>query len=161
MRTVVFFKGCPLRCAWCSTPESHKTGPEIGYQASKCMRCGRCIRKCPEGALRQDTEGFVIRDQEKCTSCMRCTKVCPPHAMKCYGTYMTVGEAMKIILRDTVFYYHSGGGVTLSGGDVLLHSEFAEELLKECKDSALNTTIETELYGDFQRIEKLVPWLDT
>ncbi|MDO4289567.1 MAG: glycyl-radical enzyme activating protein [Eubacterium sp.] len=161
LRTVVFFKGCPLRCQWCSTPESQKMAPEIYYQSVKCSGCQRCIDHCVHGALTLDAAtGKVLWNPQKCRHCCTCTKDCPTGALDVYGKSMTLSEIMKIILRDEIFYFHSGGGITLSGGDVLCHSEFARDLLKQCRDAGIHTMAELDMYGDYAKIAALLPHLD-
>ena len=162
LRTVVFFKGCPLRCAWCSTPESQDPRPERYYQQGKCTRCLRCVQKCPSGALSLSADGMRIDwNREKCTRCLQCAAVCPAQATRVYGQMMTVKQIMRNVLRDEVFYFHSGGGVTLSGGDVLCYPDFVEDLLAACKDSAIHTSAELTMYGDYSRIQKVMSGLDT
>ncbi|BFL47744.1 glycyl-radical enzyme activating protein [Lactonifactor longoviformis] len=161
LRTVVFFKGCPLRCRWCSTPESQKMEQELYYRQAKCRGCGKCVSSCPQKALSLDESANRIkRDDNKCTKCLICAKVCPSNAAGVYGQVMTVEQVMKIILRDEVYYYHSGGGVTLSGGDVLCQAEFARDLLSLCKDAGIHTMAELDMYGDYSRIAMLLPYLD-
>ena len=162
LRTVVFFKGCPLRCAWCSTPESQDPRPERYYQQGKCTRCLRCVQKCPSGALSLSADGTRIDwNREKCTRCLQCAAVCPAQATRVYGQMMTVKQIMRNVLRDEVFYFHSGGGVTLSGGDVLCYPDFVKDLLAACKDSAIHTSAELTMYGDYSRIQKVMSGLDT
>lgn len=160
LRTVVFFKGCPLRCAWCAAPESQHPDPELYYKKEACTGCGRCTAVCPEGALFM-RNGALCRDKELCSKCFRCVLACPSRALGVYGREMTVNQVFKEILKDEIFFFHSGGGVTLSGGDVLCYPEFAEKLLMECKDAAINTAAEMDLYGPFDRVERLLPWLDS
>ena len=162
LRTVVFFKGCPLRCAWCSTPESMNALKERYYQKEKCALCGRCVQSCPSQALSVQEEGDgLVWDGSKCKGCFRCVDVCPAGATGIYGVDMTVKQVMKHILKDELFFYHSGGGVTLSGGSVLCHPEFAVDLLMECKHSAINTSAELDMYGDYAKIAMLFPRLDS
>lgn len=161
MRTVVFLKGCPLRCAWCSTPESQNCCPEVYYQAQRCTRCGNCIEACPTHALRmEESLGRVVRDAAACTSCKSCVDVCPSKARGIYGKEMTRSEVMQHIHRDEVFFYHSGGGVTLSGGDILLQAPFARDILMECRDSGIDTMAELDMYGDYENVALLLPHLD-
>lgn len=161
LRTVVFFKGCPLGCAWCSTPESQDVLPERYYQQEKCTLCRRCVQACPSQALSIPAGGkMVVWDRKKCSRCFQCVTACPAQATQIYGINMTVKDIMRHIHRDEVFYFHSGGGVTLSGGDVLCYPEFAKDLLAECKESAIHTAAELTMYGDYKRIAMLFPLLD-
>lgn len=162
LRTVVFFKGCPLRCAWCSTPESQDPCQERYYQKSKCTLCGHCVQACPSGALTVSPDGDgVLWDAGKCTRCFRCAAACPAKATRIYGESMTVGQIMRHIHRDEIFYFHSGGGVTLSGGDVLCYPEFARDLLAECRESAIHTSAELTMHAPYERIAMIYPLLNT
>ncbi len=162
LRTVVFFKGCPLNCSWCSTPESKHFEYEKGFAKELCLACGRCIEACPNDAisLSQDNRA-VVTDRNLCDNCFSCADVCPSHAVKPYGTRMTVSAVMDEVRKDEIFFYHSGGGVTLSGGEPISQSSFAAALLEESKKLGINTTVESCLYGHFNSVEKLLPWLDT
>lgn len=161
LRTVVFFKGCPLRCQWCSTPESQKANPELYYQSTKCISCKKCIHSCPEQAISKDeVTNNILIDRNKCNNCFICTSICPSSALGTYGKTMTVDEVMKIVQKDEIFYYHSGGGVTLSGGDVLCWPEFARDLLISCKESGIHTMAELDMYLDYSRVAMILPYLD-
>ena len=162
LRTVVFFKGCPLNCSWCSTPESKQFGFEKGFAAESCSACGRCIDICPNNAVSLDREdNIAVTDTNLCNRCLKCADTCPSHAVKPYGKRMTVSAVMDEVKKDEIFFYHSGGGITLSGGEPISQSSFAAALLEESKKLGINTTIESCLYGNFSSIEKLLPWLDT
>lgn len=162
MRTVVFFKGCPMRCAWCSTPESQIAIPQVYYKKERCRGCGACVKACPSLALSLDPETHkVIRDVDKCTNCGRCVEVCNYHSQKIYGEEMTVSQVMKEIMKDELFYFHSGGGVTLSGGSALLYPDFAHELLLRCKELAINTAGEFAMYAPEYNVRQVVPLLDS
>lgn len=161
LRTVVFFKGCPMRCRWCSTPESQKMAPELRYQAAGCAACGECAKRCSRKALSLNrSTGRIVLDKVRCDNCFDCVAACPSGALGVYGREMTVSQVMKHIARDEIFYYHSGGGVTLSGGDVLAQPEFAMALLMACKDAGLHTAAELNMFGDFEKISGLLPYLD-
>lgn len=160
LRTVVFFKGCPLHCAWCSTPESQSARLEWYYKQIKCRHCGRCVQACPQKALSVSADGTaVIRDQARCVNCFHCAEICPAQAIGVYGREMTVEEIMKEIRKDQLFYFHSGGGVTISGGDVLLQSEFASELLQACREECIHTMAELDMYGPYENVMRIMPYL--
>lgn len=161
LRTVIFFKGCPLRCAWCSTPESQACYEEVYYQPQKCTLCGRCVEVCPNGALKLDPQaGQVLRNHTLCTNCAACVSICNRKAQGVYGRDMTLHQVMKHIHRDEVFYFHSGGGVTLSGGDILMQAEFARDVLRKCKESCIHTSAELDMFGSYEKIEMLLSDLD-
>lgn len=161
LRTVIFFKGCSLRCRWCSTPESQKMGKELYYQSGKCILCGKCVEICASDALFLDMKSRkLIFDEMKCKGCFQCVEACNVGARGIYGKYMTVQEIMKSIRKDEIFYYHSGGGVTLSGGDVLCQAEFARDLLRACRDSGIHTMAELDMYGSYKNVEMILPYLD-
>lgn len=162
LRTVVFLKGCPLRCAWCSTPESQSPHPEWFFKQARCQHCARCVFVCPRSALSFSGDGkAVIRDRKKCDGCFQCAVVCLPHAIGIYGKTMTVEEVMKEIRKDTLFYFYSGGGVTLSGGDVLLQADFARVLLAACREDCINTMAELDLYGPYENVTRVLEFLDS
>lgn len=159
LRTVVFFKGCPLRCQWCSTPESHNMIIEKGYLPNRCIGCGICIESCPEDALTMDNGKILISD-EKCKMSLLCYDKCAQSAYKKYGNSMSVDELLKEIAKDEIFYYHSNGGVTFSGGEPLMQPDFLAEIMKLCKQRGIHTAMETSLFAPFKDIEKILPYLD-
>ncbi|MGL6201797.1 MAG: glycyl-radical enzyme activating protein [Lachnospiraceae bacterium] len=160
LRTVVYFKGCPLRCAWCSTPESQSSQPEWFYKQAKCQQCAACIMACPQSAL-SFSESAVIRDKSKCINCFKCASACLSHAIGIYGKTMTVDQVMREIRKDTLFYFYSEGGVTLSGGDVLVQADFAREILKACQEDCISTTAELDMYGSYKNVKKVLEYLDS
>jgi pyruvate formate lyase activating enzyme len=161
LRTVVFLKGCPLRCSWCSTPESQDPLPERGYLSDFCTLCGTCVDVCPPGALRlSEDRSSILRDVAKCGLCFTCVDACPGGAIKRYGTFMTVEETVREIVKDEVFFFHSGGGVTLSGGEPLTQAKFVVRLLRECRERGIHTAMETSFHVPFDCIEGVLPLLD-
>lgn len=159
LRTVLYFKGCHLRCKWCSTPESQHSFPEKGYLRKRCVRCGKCIASCSAGALSMHIDK-VVCDETRCLRCFKCVSVCPQGAYKLYGKKMTVNEVMTNLLKDEIFFFHSGGGITLSGGEVLLQADFAKEILAKCRYYGIHTAIETSFYAPFEQVSKLLPFLN-
>ena len=148
IRTAVFFKGCPLRCAWCHNPESQRPGPELLFFAHKCVGCGKCAEICDN------------THTDRCTACGRCAAVCPHGAREISGYEITADEVLEKVLRDRAFYETSGGGVTLTGGEPLAQPDFAEELLRKCGDSGLHTAIETCGCAPWETFSRLLPYLD-
>ncbi len=159
IRTTVFFKGCSLQCFWCHNPEGRRSHPEIQFFPERCIRCGECLVHCPHHAHTINNElHFYLREQ--CKNCGTCTETCYSNALELTGKYMTANEVMEEILRDRMFYETSNGGVTLSGGEPILHSQFAREILMRCKAEDLHTAIETCGNYQWQELEKLLPAID-
>lgn len=149
IRTVVFFKGCPLRCKWCSNPESQMPYPQVLWDGDKCIHCGLCEAGCPTGSI--SFENNVFRFQyNRCRGSMLCARQCPAKALEYVGKEMTAEEVMKEVLKDKDFYEESGGGVTLSGGEVLSQADFAADLLKECRKNHIHTALETTGFAPLQ-----------
>lgn len=159
IRTILFLKGCPLSCKWCSNPESQLIRPVIMYQEDRCIRCKDCIHICPEKALDFNIPGLV--DRKKCVGCGECENICPTGALTLKGKKMTVQQVIKELAKDASNYRHSGGGVTLSGGEPLVQWEFAREVLKACKYKGWHTAMETTAYtNDEKIIDEIFPLVD-
>ncbi len=160
IRSVVFFKGCPLDCVWCQNPESKKVTPELWWEKEKCIDCDDCIKVCPEGAISKNNPFYIDRDL--CTLCFDCIEVCPSNAMQRIGNDTSVDEIVKKVIKYKPFFDRSGGGVTLSGGEPTLPIEFTSKLLKRFKKEGINTLIETAGLFDLKKFESLIlPHLDT
>ncbi|MEI7897261.1 MAG: glycyl-radical enzyme activating protein [bacterium] len=142
IRVVVFFKGCNLQCAWCHNPEGISVGREKMYTPSKCIKCGTCVEVCPENAITLHSDG-ITTDTDLCTLCGQCADVCPTKAIEMSGKSMTVQEIMEIIEKERPFFEQSGGGVTFSGGEPLLHSKMLIELLDECGKRNIHRAVDT------------------
>lgn len=142
IRTTVFFKGCPLNCLWCSNPESQCAGLEISFIKNRCIGCGYCEQVCPQQIIHENND-YGIEDTGRCDLCMKCVEECCTGSRKVIGQEYTVEELHHEILKDKSFYDSSDGGVTFSGGEPFMQSDFLLEMLKCCKDSGLHTAIET------------------
>lgn len=151
IRTLVFLKGCPLKCHWCSNPESLTAKPEIIFVSNNCIACHKCLDVCTSGAIRQAeaTHTGLIIDRDLCTLCGRCAKSCYAGAINIIGRYLSVPELMLIIERDRKFYDQSNGGVTFSGGEPTAQPEFLKAALEEAHRRGIHTAIETSSF---------VPW---
>ncbi|WP_320045733.1 glycyl-radical enzyme activating protein [uncultured Ilyobacter sp.] len=164
IRTELFLKGCPLRCDWCGNPESLKAYIEPGVYTSKCIsreKCGACEEVCSDKNMLKFKDGKLTSiDDGKSTDWIACYTECPSDAIKQWGKSMSVKECMKEILKDKGYYERSGGGVTVSGGDPILQSDFVRELFKACKDEDIHTCFESSFYGDWKEIEKVLSYTD-
>src|SRR5512137_1827329 len=137
IRTTVFLKGCPLRCAWCHNPESQRAAPELLFWRSRCVGCAACATTCPTGAVRV-TDSVASTDRAACTGCGLCVRACLHRARSLAGRVYTVSELMAEIERDLLFYDESGGGLTLSGGEPLAQPEFVLALLREARSRGIS-----------------------
>lgn len=161
IRTIVFFKGCPLRCVWCSNPESQSMEMEIGHHYTLCVQCGKCAENCPQNAITIiGGDKKIAIDRSKCTVCGTCVEGCIYRALSVYGYSTTVEEVFKEVNKDKDYYDSSGGGVTLSGGEFLMQADFAAALLKRCKEAGINTCVETSGYATEAQFKKIIPYVD-
>lgn len=160
IRTLVFFKGCPLKCFWCSTPESQAKAPQIGITQDKCSRCQTCIEVCPEKANAPTSEGKIITNRAKCLGCGICVRDCPTEARVLTGSQMSLEEMLKVVMKNENYYRISGGGVTLGGGEPLAQPEIAKKFLKMCKKQGLHTAIETSGYAEWEILEDVLEFVD-
>ena len=157
VRTAVFLKGCPLRCAWCHNPETQKMDSELLLYSQKCVGCMGCLNSCSVGA---HSVGEVHEiDREKCVTCFACSDGCPTGALEKCGTDMTVEEILKTAEKDRAFYGEFGG-LTVSGGEPFAQKESALELLKACRKRGISTAVETCGYADTHILEDSVPFVD-
>jgi pyruvate formate lyase activating enzyme len=160
IRTVVFLKGCPLCCSWCSSPETQRHTPELLFDSRRCIRCGACLPACPAGAVSRTEDGAIAIDRSLCRGCGRCAPVCPSGARRLVGKTITVAGILREIEKDEVFYYRSGGGVTVSGGEPLAQPAFTAGILQACVSRGIHTAMETSACAVWERLTRLLDWLD-
>ncbi len=159
IRTTVFFKGCNLNCAWCHNPETINPKPELLYYEEQCLGCGHCVPVCPTGAQRI-VDGRHLFERDRCIACGRCAAVCYPGAAVLAGREVPATAVLHEILLDRTYYIRSGGGVTLSGGEVLVQKDFAREILGLCREQGILTAIETNLCAAWEDLQTMLPLTD-
>ena len=158
IRSIVFFKGCRLRCEWCSNPESQDWRPQLMLLKPNCIYCGHCEPACGNGAISFNPEPSINR--EKCTTCGSCVDVCYSQALSIAGQQRTVPELITELRKDSVHYRRSGGGITLSGGEALAQPEFCAAMLAACKGEGWHTAVETTAFAPQSVLEQVLPNLD-
>lgn len=142
IRTTIFFKGCTLNCAWCHNPESINTKPEKLFAENKCIACRLCMKTCTENAI-SFTDHIISTNRDRCIVCGKCAEVCPSRASEICGKTYQPDELFKIIEKDMPFFIQSGGGVTFSGGEPLIHADYIKDIISRCKQAGIHTTIDT------------------
>ncbi|QHI71560.1 choline TMA-lyase-activating enzyme [Aminipila terrae] len=162
IRTLVFFKGCPLRCKWCANPEGLEKKFQVMFKSNSCTNCGACVSACPVGihTISEDNQKHEVQHNIDCLGCQKCVEVCNANALTIVGEVKTISELLEIILEDKTFYEVSGGGVTLGGGEVTMQTEAATSLLQACKQEGINTAIETCGYTKLENILKIAEFTD-
>ena len=159
IRTVVFFKGCPLKCIWCHNPESQKADKSLAYYSDKCILCGKCSLVCHENCHKFDGEKHFL-DREGCVLCGKCASVCSVNALELLGKSESVENIMLEVEKDSIFYKNSGGGLTVSGGEPLMQREFLAELLKSAKAKGFHTCIETCGFASQDTVTEIAKYTD-
>ena len=164
IRTVVFIKGCSLRCAWCSNPESISRSEQIGVYPDRCIgtdKCTACLDVAPDKTAIIVKDGRVVGlDTGRPAEYLACAESCPTGALKAWGWKTTVDEVMREVIKDKEFYVESGGGLTLSGGESLIQTKFAAELLKAARSEGINTCVETALNYKSDVLDEVLPLVD-
>ncbi len=159
IRSVVFFKGCPLRCGFCHNPETQQARAEMAFRAARCVGCGACVAACPALAVDLTLPGRIHR--QRCDACGKCAAACPSGALAMIGRGYQVEELVEILMRDEPFYRHSGGGVTFSGGECTLFPDYLEAVARALRSREIHLAVET--CGEFTAaifVDRLLPVLD-
>lgn len=159
IRTTVFFKQCPLKCIWCHNPESILKKKQLEWFKHKCIGCRTCIKACEQKALSFDEEGLNI-DREKCNSCGICSEECPSTALHMWGELWNLDDLFYEIEKDKVYYTQSKGGITVSGGEPTLQSDFIMAFLRKCKENGISTALDTCGYASRKIFERILPFVD-
>lgn len=157
IRTIVFFAGCPLRCRWCSNPESYSRSFKVAYYERTCIGCGRCAKSCPNGV------GIALNapgDRQKCNSCGICTDVCPTGSRKKLIYEYSIEQILERLEKQRIFYRYSGGGVTFSGGEATMQHGILRTLVNKLYDQAVNLAIETSGHFEFDEVKDILAKLD-
>jgi pyruvate formate lyase activating enzyme len=164
IRTIVFLKGCPLSCRWCSNPESQRREPELAVNPGRCLtfaKCTRCLQACLRGAIIRETDDSLRIDRSLCSGCpMNCAEACPSQGLIVYGQERTVDDVLRVVEQDAAFYTRSSGGLTLSGGEPLLQGEFALALLRDARRRRIKTAVETCGMVPWKTLEAAAPYLN-
>ena len=162
IRTTVFFKGCHLKCQWCHNPETQKFETELLVDTARCTGCGRCAAVCPQGAITISAEGKAVTDRSKCIVCGKCENACLGNYRTVVGREYSVKELVKICLQDQMFYEESGGGVTLSGGEVMaMDPEYIQPLVKALWREGIDVDIDTCGQAPYSSYKAILPYVHT
>ncbi|MCX6552512.1 MAG: glycyl-radical enzyme activating protein, partial [Acidobacteria bacterium] len=160
IRTIVFLKGCPLRCPWCCNPESHSGGVELRHLSHRCTLCGRCADVCPAGSIHVEEDHLTI-DRVRCPACNApCLAACNESALERVGTMMSVDDVVERVDADRDFYRNSGGGITISGGEPLAQPAFVSALARACRERSLHVAMETSGFAAADVFQTIAPVID-
>jgi len=160
IRTIVFLKGCPLACLWCSNPEGRESQAELIQSCDRCIgteECDRCIAVCLEGAISKGDDGKVSIDRNHCDGCGDCSYVCPSEALQVSGEWVGVDDVLRVVEEDDAFYVRSGGGLTLSGGEPLAQGAFVRALLRAARARGVDTAVETSGLCNWKTMKEIAP----
>ncbi len=161
IRTTVFFKGCPLRCAWCHNPESLAAYPQAQWVETHCIDCGRCLSACPNAALSQSMDGRILINRELCQGCGECARACPTNAMELLGKRVILEELTAELLKDQAYFAQSDqGGVTASGGEPTLQAGFVAKLFANLQSHGIHTALDTCGACRPEALEMILPYTD-
>lgn len=160
IRTTVFMKGCPLKCAWCANPESQEMFPQLMVRDVKCTSCGKCVQTCPNNALLLSKKQGRKINWDLCDQCLKCVNVCIYKSLVVTGKYMDVEEIVQEVEKDRIFYMNSGGGITISGGEPLVQYPFVIDLLQALKEKGLHTALDTCGYAPKMVLDNILRYVD-
>ena len=155
IRTTVFLKGCPLSCKWCHNPEMIDGKQQLISSPNNCIGCGHCIQICPKGAISMDPEKGIQVDRKTCDVCLQCAKECYAQALRPVAKEMTIDEILATAEQDKRFYDHTGGGITVSGGEMLTHADFVGRLIDEAAKREIHVCLDTSGFGDAKSLQEL------
>lgn len=159
IRSVVFLQGCPLRCPWCANPESQEIKPQLMYNEDKCIKCGTCVKNCPQQAIKIEDFKLVF-NRDICTHCKICENNCPSGAINFIGDEVSIDEIVAEVLKDKPFYDESNGGVTISGGEPFVQYNALKELLIRFYEEHISVAVETTGDTNWNKIEDSIPYID-
>ena len=160
IRTTVFMKGCPLKCLWCSNPESQDFSANLIVRDINCKGCGECVKVCPEGAITITEEDGREIDWNRCNHCLKCADACIYNSLNVCGRYMEIKEVLDEVMSDKDFYRNSGGGITVSGGEPLSQAGFVAKLLESSKREGLHTVLDTSGFAPWENMEEVLRFVD-
>lgn len=155
IRSVVFLKGCQMSCIWCANPEGLRQDNDVLWRASSCQHCGACVDACQKGIHQWSNKNHVIDPSMSCDGCRLCEEACPSQALKIVGRQMSVDEVHQEVVKDVAYYQLSGGGVTLSGGEVMLQPDFAVQVLQNLRREGIHTAVETAGFAPWSAVDKV------
>ena len=153
IRTTIFMKGCPLRCVWCHNPEGFEERPVKMYTKKKCIGCQTCVEVCPQKNLVLTNEG--IKDLGRCVACGKCTDECPTLALEMAGKEWKMEDLMAVVEKERLVMEESGGGVTMCGGEPLMHTDYLCEVLDELGRRGFHRTVDTTLFASEGQVKRV------
>lgn len=159
IRTTIFFKGCPLKCKWCSNPTTQNMLPNLLFNEGDCLKCGKCVSACPKKAISIYNDAIML-DRALCDGCGICVEECSGGALFMDSQWWSIDDVLERISADMPFYRNSGGGLSLSGGEVLCQAEFAEELCRRCSALGISLAMETSAFAAYDKFAYLANLVD-